>query len=490
MGHFGPGAIKLAWFGLAYPCLVLQYVGQAIMVCVRPEGAANTFKNAVPDGMNMPMTVLAVLAAIIASQALITGLFTMFSQAYALNMVPRLKVLHTNPSQQGQVYIPEVNWALCAACIVISVIFKTSANLSNAYGIAVTCCFVITTCLLSVVLRRVWRWRWPAVLLLILPMLTVDVLVCSANLAKLLDNGWIPVLISAALCLVMHTHHWGRNHEEAIFAEEARAEVALMQEVAAEGNAGVGSQRMARPLDLTSVSTVHGLLHVLRSATLARTPTVAVFMTPYAWRVPRTVGTLATMGWLPEAVVLLSLKFEDTPFVYEAGRCTFVAQGEGVFNIVLHFGYAEPVTATRMGIHAALVSVALEKVEEYPMLAPLAEFEEVNQSALSADPVADRVRRRSSSQTVASAGATSPGAAAQVQARSDVEQGHELMQQRRRGATIVLNSLHYAPRPEHGALKRLRIRFYSFIRLNARKAISFFGLEDSYTMEISVVRFL
>jgi KUP system potassium uptake protein len=348
MGHFGAGPIMLAWFVLVYPCLVLQYMGQTVMICVNPAGSTKAFTNAVPGGFGVPMTVLSILAAIIASQALITGLFTMFSQAYALKMVPRLQILHTNPSQQGQVYIPEINWALCTACVVTCVIFQTSANLSNAYGICVTCCFVVTTCLLCIVLRKVWGWRWLAVLTVILPMLAIDVTIWSANLAKFFDKGWIPLVIAAALLLLMNTHRWGRDLEEAIFAEEAKREDVQVTGDLAVRSEGPELQEQVRAPCLATVSTVPGLLGILRSGGLVRTSTAAVFMTACDWRVPRTVGALGAMGWLPEAIVLLSVKFEDTPFVDEAERSSFVAHGEGVFVVVLRFGYAEPLTAARI----------------------------------------------------------------------------------------------------------------------------------------------
>lgn len=477
MGHFGAGPIMLAWFGLVYPCLVLQYMGQTVMICINPAGSTNPFTNAIPEGFGVPMVILSILAAIIASQALITGLFTMFTQAYALKMVPRLQILHTNPYHQGQVYIPEINWALCTACVVVCVIFQTSANLSNAYGICVTCCFVVTTCLLSVVLRKVWGWRWLAVLSIILPMITMDTMLCSANLAKIFDKGWIPLVIAAALLLLMNTHRWGRDYEEAIFAEEARMEDVLMTMDLNLSSEDTEPQEQVSAPCLATVSTVPGLLRILRSGGLVRTPTACVFMTACGWRVPPTVGALAAMGWLPEAIVLLSVKFEDTPFVDEAERSAFVAHGEGVFAVVLRFGYAEPLTAARIGVHAALTRVAREQLEDHPVLAPLLSSAQLG---LGADMPCPEERAASS---------------ASARNRADPELGGEEWQrhqqrQQHGSATIVLGRLHYAPRPEHGAFVKLRIRLYSFFVMNARKAITFFGLETCNTMEISVVRFM
>jgi len=249
-----------------------------------------------------------------------------------------------------------------------------------------------------------------------------------------------------------------------------------VQRALAVSSEGAEPQEQTGAPCLATVSTVPGLLQILRSGGLVRTSTAAVFMTAREERVPRTVGALGAMGWLPEAIVLLSVKFEDTPFVDEAERSAFVAHGEGVFAIVLRFGYAEPLTAARIGVHAAMARVAREQLEDHPMLAPLLSFEP---PGLGADaPHSER--------------AASPASA---QSRVDLELGGESWQQRQQRqqcgrATVILGKLHYAPRPEHGTLVKLRIILYSFFVLNARKAITFFGLEECNTMEISVVRFM
>ncbi|CAE7492816.1 kup [Symbiodinium natans] len=159
MGHFGPRPITTAWFTLVFPCLILQYMGQAIVLANDPKGVSDNplYLTAPNHDFLWPLFLLAALAAVIASQALISGIFTLMSQAHALGLVPRLLVLHTNPDERGQVYIPEINWMLMTGCIMITLAFETSDALVAAYGIAVTGAFIFTTLLLFWVLRRATR---------------------------------------------------------------------------------------------------------------------------------------------------------------------------------------------------------------------------------------------------------------------------------------------------------------------------------------------
>jgi len=465
LGHFGAAPISSAWFGLVYPCLVLQYMGQAAALIENPEGVVKPFYNAVPQELKWPVLILATFATVVASQAMITGLFSILTQAHALKFLPRIQVLHTNPDEQGQVYIPEANWTLCTMCIAICLAFRSSSSLAGAYGIAVTSTFLVTTCLLWLVLRRVWRWPLLAALGVIVPMLVIDVALWSANVLKIVESGWVPVVISAVLCLLMHTHHWGRALEESVMASEADAEA---KEIEASG----------APSGLATLSTLPALLGALRGSGLARTEKVAVFLTPYAWRVPRTVGAVATtLGCLPRTIVLLSVRVEPVPFVSEEDRATFKARGEGVFSAILHFGYAEPLTAERFAIYKALARMARSHAAAHPGLAPLA--------ALGAceEPCNEQLENAACDDAAA---VVEEGrmATTRQQPQQQPPHGH--------GPTFVLHNLHYATRQDagHGCWDHFRIALYSFLVLNARKPIRFFGLEGGSTMEISVVRFL
>jgi KUP system potassium uptake protein len=462
MGHFGSGPISLSWFALVYPCLVLQFVGQATALCVRPEGVSRPLFNTVPDGLQWPMVVLATLATMIASQAMISGLFSLLTQAHALEFLPRILVMHPNPNEQGQVYIPEVNWFLCVMCIAICFFYKTSSALAGAYGIAVTSTFLVTTAMMALVFRYVWHWPLPITLLVIIPMLVLDVALWSANVLKLVDSGWVPVLIAVVFCTLMHTHLWGRRQEQSVMAREAENEAAEMK-----SNGSVRS--------LATLSTLPALQFVLGSSQLVRTEKTAVFLTPYSWRVPRTVGTLAELvGSLPKTLVLLSVRFEDVPFVSEEQRASFVALGAGLFSVTLHFGYAEPLTPERLAVHKALAQAAENHAIEHPELAPLIHLDRLGNCMLNDDVLT--------------------GVSEDLE--SHVVEGHRLREHeytfRNRGPAFVLHKLSYAvqPGPCHGFLDRLRIALYSFIVLNARQPISFFGLQCANTLELSVVRFL
>eukprot|EP00930_Biecheleria_cincta_P029534 TRINITY_DN20535_c0_g1_i1.p1 TRINITY_DN20535_c0_g1~~TRINITY_DN20535_c0_g1_i1.p1 ORF type:complete len:786 (+),score=105.93 TRINITY_DN20535_c0_g1_i1:51-2408(+) len=465
MGHFGAGPISIAWSALVFPCLLLQYMGQAAALCARPHGVASPFFNAVPEPLKWPMVVLATLAAIVASQAMISGLFSLLSQAHAMKLLPRILVLHPNAKERGQVYIPEVNWILCFLCIAICVFFQSSTRLAGAYGIAVTSTFLVTTILLFVVARRVWHWHVLLLLSVFVPILVIDLGLWSANILKIVDSGWVPIVLSACLCFLMHTHLWGRSREEDIMAQEEIDEKDQML-------------RTGQIRDPSVLSTHTALQGVLRSSGLARTQKAAIFLTSYASRVPRTVGALAELlGCLPAVIVLLSIKFENVPFVPDEKRATFKAYGTGVFSVVLSFGYAEPLTVERVAVGKALSRVFLAHSREYPGLKML-DFDAV----LGTD------------SCVAHCGADAVDRIAELEQgeAGDAQLTFQEEQVRRGLPTFVLHNLRYALKSGGGQrwFDRLRISLYSFMVLNARKPISYFGLEGHKTMEISVVRSL
>eukprot|EP00931_Biecheleriopsis_adriatica_P054744 TRINITY_DN3224_c0_g1_i1.p1 TRINITY_DN3224_c0_g1~~TRINITY_DN3224_c0_g1_i1.p1 ORF type:complete len:771 (+),score=117.82 TRINITY_DN3224_c0_g1_i1:81-2393(+) len=441
MGHFGAGPISTAWWLLVYPSLVLQYMGQAAVMIDEPSSVSKPFFSAVPDELRWPVVILATLATIVASQAMITGLFSIMSQATAMKYMPRIKVLHTNADEQGQVYIPEVNWSLCAACIAITIAFKTSDRLTGAYGIAVTSTFLLTTILLFIVMRQVWRWPLLPAVLVVSPFFLLDVALWSSNILKIVGSGWVPVVISVAMCLLMHTHFWGRAREEAVMAQECQGE----------------AEELGRTGRAPSCFTVPGLLAEMSASDVVRGQKAVVFMTPHPERVPRTVSALASLlGYLPKVIVLLSVNFESVPFVSEGHRSTFKALGGGIFSIILHFGYAEPLTFEQFSIRRTLARVLKNESARHSSLRML---------ALQVIPGPDGV---------------------------DVEEAHDSEINEKCATTFVLHKLHYAVRSgdKHGFWDRIRISLYSFLVLNARRPISFFGLEGLETMEISVVRFL
>jgi KUP system potassium uptake protein len=211
MGHFGAKPIRFGWYGLVMPALVLNYFGQGALLLQDPKAIQNPFYLLAPDWALLPLVVLATVATVIASQAVISGAFSLTSQAIQLGYVPRMKIQHTSASAIGQIYIPIVNWLLLFVIVIIVLGFKSSDNLAAAYGIAVTTTMVITTILACVVMVRVWNWNKLWVAVVILSFITVDLSFFGANLLKLREGGWLPLLIGAFLFFLLMTWFKGRQ---------------------------------------------------------------------------------------------------------------------------------------------------------------------------------------------------------------------------------------------------------------------------------------
>ncbi|KAG0190228.1 hypothetical protein DFQ28_002362 [Apophysomyces sp. BC1034] len=211
MGHFGAKPIRVAWYGLVMPALVLNYFGQGALLLNEPSAIQNPFYRLAPDWALLPLVVLATVATVIASQAVISGAFSLTSQAIQLGYVPRMKIQHTSARAIGQIYIPIVNWLLLLVILVVVLGFKSSDNLAAAYGIAVTTTMVITTILACVVMVRVWNWNKLWVAAIILSFITVDLSFFGANLLKLRDGGWLPLLIGVSLFFLLTTWYKGRQ---------------------------------------------------------------------------------------------------------------------------------------------------------------------------------------------------------------------------------------------------------------------------------------
>jgi len=211
MGHFGKRPIRIAWVALVFPALLLNYFGQAAFVLANPAAIKNPFYRMVPDWGLLPMVVLATCASIIASQAVITGAFSMTRAAIQLGYIPRLEIMHTSERAIGQIYMPFVNWILFVAVVLLVLGFQSSSNLANAYGIAVAATMVIECILAMVVARLIWKWSRPMVALVIGSMLFVDLAFLASNAAKLLSGGWLPLLIGAAIFTLLMTWKRGRT---------------------------------------------------------------------------------------------------------------------------------------------------------------------------------------------------------------------------------------------------------------------------------------
>ena len=211
MGHFGIKSIRVGWFFLVMPCLLLNYFGQGAMLLLNPDAAKNPFYSMVPDVFVFPLIILATLATVIASQAVISGAFSITSQDILLGFLPRMKIQHTSDKSIGQIYIPLVNWILFIFVIVIVLAFKKSENLAAAYGIAVTTTMIIDTVLAAIVMRVLWRWNAYLVTLVISAFLFVDAAFFTANLLKVLEGGWFPLLLGGISFMLLLTWYQGRQ---------------------------------------------------------------------------------------------------------------------------------------------------------------------------------------------------------------------------------------------------------------------------------------
>jgi KUP system potassium uptake protein len=309
MGHFGARAIRLSWYTLVMPSLILNYFGQGAVIIAHPERATNPFYALVPQGpLTYALTVLAAVATVIASQALISGVYSLTNQAIQLGYFPRVTVRHTSSTTEGQIYIPEINWGLAIGCIALVIAFKNSSNLAAAYGVAVTGTMVITSIAYYVVLRRTWKWtRWVALPVLLL-FLCFDIPYFGANLIKFFDGGYIPLLIGAAIFLVMVIWKRGRSLLAWHYAERAT------------------------PLD--------AFLANLQSPDTVRVPGTCVFMASSSTHTPPILTHhLRHNHVLHQTVILLTVLTEHRPRVPSSERVTATELGHGVWRVVAHYGF-------------------------------------------------------------------------------------------------------------------------------------------------------
>jgi KUP system potassium uptake protein len=228
MGHFGKNPIRTAWLGLVFPCLALNYLGQGALVLHDPRARLDPFWRMAPGVIYWPILILATLATVIASQAVITGAFSMTQQAVQLNLVPRIDIKRTSETQAGQIFVPVVNSLLMVGVLVLLVVFQDSHRLASAYGIAVTGAMFVDTLIAFVIARRVWKWtRWQTALLVV-PLALVDVTFISSNLLKIPDGAWLPLVFGMALVTVMLT--WNRGTQ--LLAEKTRRDSVPLADLA------------------------------------------------------------------------------------------------------------------------------------------------------------------------------------------------------------------------------------------------------------------
>ena len=310
MGHFGRKPIRLAWYTVAMPALLLNYLGQGSVLLRNHEAVANPFYKSVPDWALWPMVVIATAAAIVASQALISGAYSLTNQAIQLGYAPRLTVKHTSSTEFGQIYIPEVNWMLAIGTVALVLGFGSSNALAAAYGIAVTGTMTITTLLFHRVARDRWHWSRAAVWPLTASFLVVDIAFLGANLVKIGDGGWFPIVAGGLVFVVLST--WKRGRE------------AMASSVAG----------AALPLDL--------FLPDLERHPPHRIPGTAVFMTGNPQGTPGVLlHHLKHNKVLHERVLLVSIGTEEIPNVDPADRLAVRSMGNGFHQVVARYGFME-----------------------------------------------------------------------------------------------------------------------------------------------------
>ncbi len=316
MGHFGRNPIRAAWLYFALPALLLNYIGQGAMILATGPADAlakvkDPFFYLAPDMLRLPLVLLATAATIIASQAVISGAFSVTQQAIQLGFIPRLRITHTSESAAGQIYIPTINWALMIMVILLVLTFRSSSNLAAAYGIAVTGAMLIDSVLIAVVLRNMWNWNRYVVAALLALFFTVDFTYLSANLLKIPAGGWFPLLVGAIAFTFLTT--WAK-----------------------------GRQLMISRMNEASLPMEIFIKSAAPSA--ARVAGTAVFMTSSASGVPHALlHNLKHNKVLHDRVILLTVRIEDVPYVTGEKRLETKDYGAGFFRVVLRYGFMEEV---------------------------------------------------------------------------------------------------------------------------------------------------
>jgi KUP system potassium uptake protein len=310
MGHFGKKPIRVAWFSLVLPALMLNYFGQAALVLREPAAAANPFYLLAPRILLYPMVALSTAAAVIASQALISGAFSITQQCIQLGYAPRMSIIHTSETEHGQIYIPEVNRALMVGCLTVVIGFRSTSALGAAYGIAVTGSMAISTILFSTLARTRWHWSWPRVLGLAALFLIVDLSFLGSNALKIVHGGWVPLAIAISVFTLMTTWNSGRRIVQSLLA------------------------RGSLPIDL--------FLADVAKRKPFRAPGTAVFMTSNPEGAPLVLlHHLRHNKTLLENVILLSILATNVPHVPDDERITVTDLGEGFWRVVAKYGFME-----------------------------------------------------------------------------------------------------------------------------------------------------
>ena len=315
MGHFGRKAVGISWLTLVYPCLMLNYMGQGALLLDNPAAAENPFYLMAPDWARLPLVFIATAATIIASQAVISGAFSVTHQAVQLGFLPRLRTEHTSERQAGQIYIPAVNWGLLAMVVLLVLGFRQSTNLASAYGISVSGTMIITTAMLAVLILHVWRWNRLLAFATIGAFALIDATFFLSNLAKVADGGWFPLLVAAVIFTVLTTWATGRRLMRGRIEQDSLPLAVFIKSAA---------------------QSVH------------RARGTAVFLSSSADVVPSALlHNLKHNQVLHERVIILTVEVEEVPHVGHEQRVEIHTEGGGFYRLVLHYGFMDEVDIPR-----------------------------------------------------------------------------------------------------------------------------------------------
>lgn len=310
MGHFGARPIRCGWFGVALPALLLNYYGQGALMLARPETVDNPFYRLAPEWALYPLVALATLATVIASQAVISGAFSLTMQAVQLGFAPRMQITYTSAREMGQIYVPAINWILMTATVLLTLGFRSSSNLAAAYGFSVSSTMVLTTVIFYFVARRLWKWPPLAIGGLCTVFLIIDVAFCSATMIKIPEGAWFPLVMGVVIFTVLSTWWTGRK----ILA--ARLEEATVA------------------VEIFRADAVRREIH--------RVPGTAVFLTGSPrGSPPALLHNVKHNKVLHETVVVLRVVTEEIPHVRQNRRVAVEELGEGFFRIVLRYGFMD-----------------------------------------------------------------------------------------------------------------------------------------------------
>lgn len=311
MGHFGLKAIRLAWYGLVMPALAINYLGQGALLLHNPEAVSNPFYLLVPNTMLMPMIILSSMATVIASQAVISGTFSVVRQAIQMDYLPRFSVVHTSALEQGQVYLPKVNLFLCISVVMLVLLFRSSSALAGAYGFAVGGAMLVDTLLTSFVARHVWRWRRAIVALIFVPIFLFDATFFATAAAKVPEGGWLPLSVGLTVLTIFIT--WKQGREIVHNLREERHEK------------------------------LESFISTLTPAWPKRSPGTSVYLAPTVNVVPQALSSsLKRYQTLRDNIIILKIAQEDEPHIDKQHEATIHSLGQGFWQVTLHHGFMQP----------------------------------------------------------------------------------------------------------------------------------------------------